>query len=74
MAGLSPDGSRWTACRRGFLLPVLVLSKLFRVAYSLEKLAAAHKALESCVLFGEHAHLAGAEEFAAFLGSAALED
>ena len=28
--GLSPDGSRWIACRRGFLLPVLVLSKLFR--------------------------------------------
>ena len=28
--GLSPDGGRWIACRRGFLLPVLVLSKLFR--------------------------------------------
>lgn len=28
--GLSPDGQRWTACRPGFLLPVKVLSRLFR--------------------------------------------
>jgi hypothetical protein len=28
--GLSADGSRWVACRRGFLLPVRVLSRLFR--------------------------------------------
>ena len=28
--GLSPDGSRWIACRLGFLLPVRVLGKLFR--------------------------------------------
>jgi len=28
--GLSPDGSRWTACRPGFFLPVRVLSRLFR--------------------------------------------
>jgi len=28
--GLSPDGSRWVACRPGFLLPVRVLSRLFR--------------------------------------------
>jgi hypothetical protein len=28
--GLSPDGSRWIACRRGFFLPVKVLSRLFR--------------------------------------------
>ena len=63
--GLSPDGSRWIACRRGFFLPVLVLSKLFR-RLMLEKLAAAHKA-GKLRFFGEHAHLADAEAFAAFL-------
>ena len=28
--GISPDGTRWVACRRGFFLPVRVLSRLFR--------------------------------------------
>jgi putative transposase/transposase-like zinc-binding protein len=28
--GLSPDGTRWISCRRGFFLPVRVLSRLFR--------------------------------------------
>jgi hypothetical protein len=28
--GLSRDGSQWIACRRGFFLPVRVLSRLFR--------------------------------------------
>jgi hypothetical protein len=28
--GLSPDGSRWIACRPGFFLPVRVLSRVFR--------------------------------------------
>ncbi len=28
--GLSPDGQRWIFCRRGFFLPVRVLSRLFR--------------------------------------------
>ena len=28
--GLSPDGTRWIACRSGFFLPVRVLSRLFR--------------------------------------------
>lgn len=28
--GLSPDGSRWIACKSGFFLPVRVLSKVFR--------------------------------------------
>ena len=28
--GISPDGSRWIACRPGFFLPVQVLSRLFR--------------------------------------------
>jgi hypothetical protein len=28
--GLSPDGTRWIACKPGFFLPVRVLSRLFR--------------------------------------------
>ena len=37
--GLSPDGSRWVACRRNFFLPVCVLARLFRRLFlaSLEK-------------------------------------
>jgi hypothetical protein len=41
--GLSPDGSRWIACRPGFFLPVRVLSRLFRRLF-LDRLAAAHGA------------------------------
>ena len=63
--GIAPDGTRWIPCRRGFVLPVLVLSKLFR-RLMLEKLAAAHKA-GKLRFFGEHAHLASADAFAAFL-------
>jgi hypothetical protein len=63
--GVSPDGTHRVACRRGFFLPVLVLSKLFR-RLVLEKLAAAHKA-GKLRFFGEHAHLAAADAFAAFL-------
>src|SRR5690349_7749695 len=39
--GLSPDGKRWVACRPGFLLPVRVLSRLFRRLFP-SKLADAH--------------------------------
>jgi hypothetical protein len=41
--GISPDGERWVSCRKGFFLPVRVLSRLFRRLF-LEKLAAAHGA------------------------------
>ena len=41
--GLSPDGSRWIACRPGFFLPVRVLSRLFRRLF-LDGLAALHAA------------------------------
>jgi len=63
--GLSPDGKRWIAAKPNFFLPVLVLSKLFR-RLMLEKLAAAHKA-GKLTFFGDHAHLADAKAFAAFL-------
>src|SRR6202030_752671 len=32
--GISPDRSRWIACRRQFLLPVKVLSRLFRAKFA----------------------------------------
>jgi hypothetical protein len=40
--GLSPDGSRWIACKPAFFLPVRVLSRLFRRLF-LEGLAALHE-------------------------------
>src|SRR5204862_5015882 len=41
--GISFDGTRWVACRPGFLLPVRVLSRLFRRLF-LAQLADAHAA------------------------------
>lgn len=40
--GFSPDGERWVPCRRGFFLPVRVLSRFFRRRF-LELLQAAHR-------------------------------
>jgi hypothetical protein len=42
--GLSLDGTRWQPCKRGFFLPVRVLSRLFRRRF-LERLTAAHDRL-----------------------------
>src|SRR6187200_1377694 len=50
--GLSPDGKRWVACRPGFLLPVRVLSRLFRRLF-LSKLTDAHAA-GHLQFFGDH--------------------
>ena len=63
--GISPDGQRWVSCRPGFFLPVRVLSRLFRRLF-LEKLLAAHQA-GRLRFFGEHAHLADAQSFVAYL-------
>jgi putative transposase/transposase-like zinc-binding protein len=63
--GLSFDRSKWISCKPGFFLAVRVLSKLFR-RLMLEQLAAAHAA-GKLQFFGEHAHLAAAAAFAAFL-------
>ena len=63
--GLSPDGSRWVACRPGFFLPVRVLSRLFRRLF-LDRLAAAHRA-GRLAFFGELAALADPAAFAAHL-------
>ena len=63
--GISPDGSKWIATAPKFLLPVLVLSALFR-RRMLEALAAAHKA-GKLAFFNDLAHLADTKAFADFL-------
>ena len=63
--GISLDGERWVACRPGFFLPVRVLSRLFRRLF-LERLLAAHQA-GRLKFFGDHAALADAQAFAAYL-------
>jgi hypothetical protein len=63
--GLSADGQRWIACRKGFFLPVRVLSRLFRRLF-LEKLMAAH-ARGRLGFFGELSHLADPARFRAHL-------
>ena len=63
--GISLDGKRWISCRPGFFLPVRVLSRLFRRLF-LEKLIAAHEA-GRLKFFGDHAALADAQAFAAYL-------
>jgi hypothetical protein len=63
--GFSLDGQRWIACRSKFFLPVRVLSRLFRRLF-IEGLFAAH-AEGRLILLGEHAGLADAKAFKAFL-------
>jgi Putative transposase/Transposase zinc-binding domain len=63
--GVSLDGSRWVSCRPGYFLPVRVLSRLFRRLF-LQKLVAAHTA-GRLNFFSDHAPLANAQAFAAYL-------
>jgi hypothetical protein len=63
--GISLDGKSWISCRPGFFLPVRVLSRLFRRLF-LEKLIAIHQA-DRLKFFGDHAALADAKAFAAYL-------
>ena len=63
--GLSPDKTRWIACRPGFFLPVRVLSRLFRRRF-LEELEAVYRA-GRLQFFGEYAALADPAGFAAWL-------
>ena len=63
--GLSPDGERWVACRRGFFLPVRVLSRLFRRRF-VEELEKLHRAGQ-LRFFGDDARLADAVVFAQWL-------
>jgi len=63
--GLSQDGKRWVAARPKYLLPVKVLSRLFR-RRMLEELAKAHAAAE-LHFFNEHTGLSERPAFTAFL-------
>jgi len=63
--GIALDGECWLSCRPGFLLPVRVLSKLFR-RLLLAKLTDAHAA-GRLRLFGDNAGLGDKRAFAAFL-------
>ncbi len=74
--GLSPDGTRWVACRPGFFLPVRVLSRLFRRVF----MAALHEAFTTGELrfsgilaalsdpqgFADHLQLARAQEWVVY--------
>jgi hypothetical protein len=63
--GFSLDGKHWVRCRPRYLLPVPVLSALFR-RLLLEKLSAAHAA-RKLPFFGKHAQLSNDKAFAAYL-------
>jgi hypothetical protein len=63
--GISLDGTRWVSCRPGFLLPVRVLSRLFRRLF-LAGIAEAHAA-GRLMFFGEIAGLCRREAFAEHL-------
>ena len=63
--GISPDGASWVACRRGFFLPVRVLSRLFRRLF-LQRLEAAH-AKGELQFFSDLAGLTNEESFKTYL-------
>src|SRR5438552_3978496 len=63
--GISLDGTRWIGCRPNYLLPVTVLSRLFR-RLMLEMLLTAHDT-GRLRFFGDHAHLTNKAAFKAYL-------
>lgn len=63
--GLSPEGTRWIACRPGFFLHVRVLARLFRRLF-IEGLLALHRAGE-LAFFSDLKHLGQADAFAKWL-------
>jgi hypothetical protein len=63
--GLSSDGQRWVACRKGFLVSVNVLSRLFRRLF-LEGLAKLQKE-GKLAFFGHLSKLADPDAFASHL-------
>lgn len=65
--GISPDGMRWIASRADFLLPVRVLSKLFRRLF-LSRLLELHHA-GRLAFFGAQSDLADLRRFAHYLAS-----
>ncbi len=65
--GLSPDGSRWISCPKGFFLPVRVLSPVFRGKF-LERLREAHDRGE-LVFYGKLQHLSDPATFRSYLAA-----
>ena len=63
--GIARDGTRWISSRPDYLLPVKVLSRLFR-RRMLEMLSSAYDA-GRLQFFGEHAHLAHKSAFKSWL-------
>jgi len=59
--GIALDGTRWVACKRGFFLPVRVLSRLFRRLFCAQLIAAHRAGRLQC-----RGHLAALEESGAF--------
>jgi Putative transposase len=70
--GISLDGTRWVHCKPGFLLPVQVLSRLFRRLF-LAALADAHAA-GRLAFFGEIEGLCRRNAFAAHLAPLKKKD
>lgn len=70
--GLSPDGSRWISCPKGFFLPVKVLSPVFRGKF----LEALRKAFDAgrLSLDGQLAHLNDPKAFHTYLSSTHKSD
>jgi hypothetical protein len=70
--GISPDGSRWVACRPGFFLPVKVLSRLFRRLFleALRKTFAAGKLM----FYSQLESLRDAKAFARYLAPVAQSE
>jgi len=63
--GISKEGRRWVSCRKGFFLPVRVLSRLFRRLF-LEQLRAAHRQGQLS-FYGKHANLEERRAFERYL-------
>lgn len=63
--GLSPDGTKWIACKPGFFLPVRVLSRLFRRLF-INGLMVLHRTGQ-LAFFDDLDTLADAEAFASYL-------
>src|SRR5437667_10545164 len=70
--GISLDGTRWVRCKPGFLLPVRVLSRLFRRLF-LAALADAHAA-GRLAFFGQIEDLRRRDAFAAHLAPLKRKD
>lgn len=63
--GLSPNDTRWVACKPGFFLHVRVLSRLFRRLF-IDGLMALHRG-RALTFFGDHKRLADTAAFTRWL-------